>query len=161
MKISFKNFLLNENKEYLGQRIGDILTAVQDLSQNSDGMGTRQLVVNSERIVNQIRRILHSNWSKPEMKFLEVLQKVGVSIARAIEDKDDLAEILPSVSEELEKLVSKMGVPVHSLGVPANDVDDQGEEQDTETGTAAPQGKAPPEKKQAPMQPPPQQPAQV
>jgi hypothetical protein len=80
--LSFSDFLLNENKAYLGSRIGDILAAIQDLTQNSEGMGSRQLVANSQRILGQIRRILHSNWSKREEKYLKQLQKAGVAIAK-------------------------------------------------------------------------------
>lgn len=152
-KISFKNFLLNENKYYLGQRVGDILTAVQDLQQNSEGMGARQLVANSQRIVDQVRSILHSNWSKNEEKYLKDLQKVGVALARAIEEKDNLEEILPSISSELEGVVSKMGVPIHSLGTAPEET--KGGDEDEKSGLAAPQGKQPPEPKQ--QQPPPEQ----
>lgn len=71
----FKQFLLNENKAYLGQKVGDILTAVKEINDDSKTMGSRDLVRFSERVVNQIRRILHSNWSKEEKKFLLTCKK--------------------------------------------------------------------------------------
>ena len=54
----FKEFLLVEQRAYLGQKIGDILTATQELRDDSKHMGTRDLTRFSEKIVNQIRRIL-------------------------------------------------------------------------------------------------------
>lgn len=120
-KISFQNFLLNENKVYLGVKVGDILTAIQDLQQNSKSMGARQLAANCERIVNQIRRILHSNWSPKEEKHLLQLQKVGVALAKAVEEKDNLIEILPSVTSELEKISGRLGTPLNSLGQDSTD----------------------------------------
>jgi len=157
MKISFKNFLLNENKYYLGQRIGDILTAVQDLQQNSEGMGSRQVLANSQRIVDQIRSVLHSNWSKNETKHLKDLQKVGVALARSIEEKDDLEQILPSIANELEEVVSKMGVPVNSLGSPPEE--EKGGSEEDKSQLSPPAGKQPPQPQQQ-QQPPPQDPQQ-
>lgn len=113
-KISFKHFLLNENKEYLNHRIGDILNALHDLNQNSKALGTRQLVRNATTIVNQIRRILHTGWEKTEEATLKELQKVGVSIAKAIDEKDDLQTILQSATVALEQLTS--GGPINNLG---------------------------------------------
>jgi len=149
----FKDFLINESSVYLGSRIGDILAALQDLTQNSDGMGTRQVVANSQRILGQIRRILHSNWSKREEKYLLHLQKAGVALARAIDEKDDLTEILPAVVSELESLLSKMGTPLHDLGS-----EEPESESDDKTQVAEPQGKQPPQPQQQqqaqPQQPP-------
>jgi hypothetical protein len=72
---TFKTFLLNEQSAYLGQKIGDILTAAQELRDDSPNMGTRDVIRFSQRIVNQIRRILHSNWAKENRNSLQVLQK--------------------------------------------------------------------------------------
>lgn len=124
--LKFQNFLLNESKFYLGHKIGDILSALQELQQNSDGMGTRQIVANSDRIVNQIKRILHGNWSSKDEKHLKKLQIVGVALAKAIDKKDNLIEIIPNVVSALEELMSKMGQPVNSLGV--SDQDSETEE---------------------------------
>lgn len=151
MKISFKDFLLNENKYYLGNRIGDILSSVQELQQNSEGMGARQLVANSSRIVDQIRGILHSTWSSREEKYLKDLQKIGVALAKAIDEKDDLEEILPAISSGLEKISSKLGTPVHSLAVSP---DDPAAGAEQENGAPS-QGKA--QAQPQPKQPAPQQ----
>ncbi|RDJ35445.1 MAG: hypothetical protein DWQ19_11560 [Crenarchaeota archaeon] len=157
-KISFKDFLLNENKFYLGQRIGDVLTSLHDLQQNSEGMGRRQVTANAERIVDQIRSVLHSTWSKKEEKYLKDIQKAGAAIARSIEEKGDLEEILPSVTNELEQVASKLGTPANSLATPPG-----GEEPETEEpgeNMADPQGQQeqPPEQQQPPQEQPPMQP---
>lgn len=111
----FKQFILNENKAYLGQKVGDILTATQELRDDARNMGSRDLTRFSERIVNQIRRILHSNWPREEAKHLKVLQKVGVALMKAIDEKEDLPSTISGVAGALEKLVAKFGTPINSL----------------------------------------------
>jgi len=117
--IRFKEFLLNEEKSYLSQRVGDILTALHDLEEDIDNLGSRHVNRMAESIVNQIRRILHSNWSEKQMKYLKPLQKAGVAIMKAIEDKGDIKGILASATKEIEELSSKLGIPVSDIG---NDV---------------------------------------
>ncbi|RTK95648.1 MAG: hypothetical protein EKK64_06215 [Neisseriaceae bacterium] len=113
--MEFKQFILNENKSYLAQKIGDILTASQELRDDVKNMGSRDVIRFSERIINQIRRILHSNWTKEELKTLKVLQKVGVSLSKGIEEKDNLPEVISGITALLEKLSSDLGQPVNRL----------------------------------------------
>jgi hypothetical protein len=105
----FKHFLLNEDGSartgFLAQKIGDLLSALQDLDQNAGHIGTRQQVKNTEEIVNYIRRILHTHWEKSEEEYLRVLQKVGVALMRAIDEKDDLPSIITSATQEIEKIM--------------------------------------------------------
>ena len=117
-QMKFKDFLLNEDKVYFGEKIGDILNSLHDLVENGKNMGARNLIKSSEEVVNQIRAILHSHWSKSEQKYLKRLQKVGVAIMRAIEERDDLGEILPGCAEEVEHISQKIGKPMNDLGVP-------------------------------------------
>lgn len=146
----FKEFLLNESKAYLGQKVGDILTAAQELQQDSGNMGSRDLTRFSERIVNQIRRVLHSNWPKEEKKHLVSLQKIGVALMRSIDKKDDLPGVIASVSSSLEKLVADLGTPINKFATtdtpPTRD----------DSSTAKPQGQNQPDTTQdqsvAPMQ---------
>lgn len=138
MSLTFKSFLLHENNNYLGQQIGDILTASQELRDDSKHMGTRDLVRFSQKIVNQIRRVLHSNWPREEKKNLLVLQKIGVAIMKAIEEKDDLPGIISSAAQELEKLSGKMGVPLHHFSSP-----DKSPPKENNKGTAAPEKSEP------------------
>jgi hypothetical protein len=111
----FKQFLLNEQQAYLGQKVGDILTAVHELRDDAKNMGARDLTRFSQRIVNQIRRVLHSHWPREEKKHLLGLQKVGVAIMKSIEEKDDLGETIAGTASVLEKLVKDLGVPIHKL----------------------------------------------
>lgn len=107
---------------YLGQKVGDILTAAHELRDDAKNMGTRDLTRFSEKIVNQIRRILHSNWPSEEKKNLKSLQKVAVAIMKAIEEKDDLAGTISGAAGVLEKLVADLGVPIHKLATTDKDV---------------------------------------
>lgn len=112
----FKQFLLAEQKEYLSDRINDILTGIHELLQAGKQMGARQQVKNSEEIVGRIRSILHGSWPRSEHKYLKVLQKCGVALMKALEEKGDLPEIFNSVRVELEKLSGKLRTPVNKLG---------------------------------------------
>jgi predicted transcriptional regulator len=144
----FKEFLLNENKAYFGQRVGDILNAVQDLDENGKSMGTRQLMRNAEAVVNQIRRILHTNWSKSDEKYLKKLQQVGVALARVLDpkvdkgEKDDIYEIIAAAKSQLEQVCDKMGVPIS-----------EPEEEDQEPPTESPEPAQPNDQVQPPSQP--------
>lgn len=137
----FKQFILNESQNYLGQKVGDILTAAQELRDDANNMGTRDLTRFSERIVNQIRRILHSNWPREQKKHLLTLQKVGVALMKSIEEKDDLPGTVAGCAASLEKLVSDLGVPIHKLA----STDSVPEEDNKGTDTPQDQSVPPPQ----------------
>jgi hypothetical protein len=133
--LKFRYFLLNEDATYLASRMGDILNAIQDIQQNAQGMGAKQLVQNAERIVNQIRRVLHTNWGTDNLKLLKMLQRVGVAIKKTIEEKGDIQEILTNSANEMQDVLADMGLPLNSIGaekkIPEKEKVDQ---------TAPPQG---------------------
>jgi hypothetical protein len=112
---NLKDYLLNENKYYLGEKIGDLLSAMQELKSNRDGMGTRQILYNSQKLVNQMRKIIHSNWTKKEQKWLEELQKMAIALCKAIDENDNLNIILDNCTTALEDLINKMEVPINNL----------------------------------------------
>lgn len=114
----FKWFLLNEDKAYFGHRIGDVLTAVQDLEQDMDGMGSRQISKVAESIVNQIRKIIHSQWPPQYAPKLKQLQKIGVALMKAIEEKDDLKQLVPAAAQQLADISGKLGVKTNNLQAP-------------------------------------------
>lgn len=116
--IRFKQFLLNESTAYLGQKVGAILTALQDINDNLDGMGARQVMRNAEGIVNQIRKVLHSDWNKRDEPVLKALQRSAVAIMKAIDEKDDLNDVLQGSASELEQALSNLGMPINQLGTP-------------------------------------------
>ena len=114
--MEFKNFLLNEQKDYLADKVNDVLTGVHELLAAKKQMGAKQMVRNAEDVANQIRKIIHASWPRSEHKYLKVLQKCGVALMRAIEDKGDLSEVFNSVRAELEKLSHNLRIPVNKLG---------------------------------------------
>ncbi len=147
----FSDFLLNEEKSFLGRRVGDVLTAVQDVQQDMPNLGTRHLTKIAEDLVNQIRKILHGTWSAKHQKDLKELQKIGVAIMRTIDEKGDLKEILPAAAQQLETLSGKLGVKVNSLQAPEQ-MDGQDISQDDFQITGPN-----PQDQPDPQQPPPQQ----
>lgn len=111
----FKDFLLNENRAYLAQKVGDILAGLQELQSDAPNMGTRDLTQYAMRIVMLIRRVLHSSWPKDEKPNLAILQKAAVALMKAIEEKSDLAGAITGASSLLEKLSAELGSPVNKI----------------------------------------------
>jgi len=147
--MNFKQFLLNENQAYLGQKVGDILTSLKEINADSKTMGSRDLVRFSERIVNQIRPLLQASWQKEEGQYLFTLQKVAVAIMKAIEDKNDLPGIIASSTVTLEKLVSDLGVPIHKFAAP-----DRKEDNKKATAPSENNKPKPPQQSMSPVNPP-------
>lgn len=115
--MSFSKFLLNENKIYLNEKIGDILSALQELVEDADNMGKRQVISNSQEFINQIRKILHGRWDDEDKPSLKILQKVGVAIAKGIDSKEDMQAVLGSCVQELQKLINNNETPINDIGV--------------------------------------------
>lgn len=122
----FSYFLLNEEKSYLGHRVGDVLTSVQELEDDMENLGSRQLMRFAEEIVNQIRKIIHGNWKPRYNNNLKELQKIAVAIQRTVDDKGDLRSMLPAVTQSLQELSNKLGVKVNDVEAP--EIEDQGED---------------------------------
>lgn len=128
---SFKYFLINEDKAFLGHKIGDVLTAAQDLEDDLDNLGARQIARISDSIVNQIRKILHSNWQQNQHPHLQELQAVAVMIKKAIEEKRnkgatfDLKETIKMAIQKLEDLSTKLGQPVNQTTAPPEDAGEE------------------------------------
>jgi HPt (histidine-containing phosphotransfer) domain-containing protein len=115
--MEFKKFILNENKAYLGEKVGDILSALHNLKEVSPNLGNKQISKMAERIVDQIRRILHSDWPGSKKSLLK-LQKIGTSIMKSIEEKQDLLETIEGATQEMEQLSAELGVPVNVAATP-------------------------------------------
>lgn len=124
MKNQFKNYLLTEEKVYLSTKIGDILTALQQLNSDAANIGKRHLIRLIKNIVRQIRRILHSSWTFEEDKYLKVLQKIGVALMKGLDTNQDLPSLIQSCTDELQKLSDKLDEPVNNLAAPAVDRND-------------------------------------
>jgi hypothetical protein len=119
--MKFKEFLLTEGRQFLAHKIGDILTAVHELLSGGKQIGARQLVKHSEGVVNHIRKVLHTSWSRSDQKYLKKLQKCGVALMKTIDEKGDLQQTLNGVRSELEKLSGKLGEPVNKLANPPDE----------------------------------------
>jgi len=115
---SFKQFMLNESKQFFASQCGDILNAIQNLEEESEYIGTRNLVRYSQNIANNIRNLIHSHWTDDLVVHLEELQKVGVAILKGIEESSNLLETIKSARSILEELVKKLGMPINDVGIP-------------------------------------------
>lgn len=114
--MDFKGFLLCEEKQYFGARLGDLLNGIHDLNDDAPNMGERHVVRLAEALVNQIRQVLRGRWSIRQRPHLERLQKVGVAIMRAVDEKGDLAEVLRACGHELQQVAERLGTPVNQVG---------------------------------------------
>jgi hypothetical protein len=115
-KMKFKKFLINENKSILSQRIGDILNAIQDLSDDPKNIDKKQKV---ENIVNQIRRILHTKWPSSQENSLLVLRKCAANLMMSIdpkkENRPDLDLIINGCKKGLESLIKNLEAPINQI----------------------------------------------
>ncbi|MGC5098436.1 hypothetical protein ACPXA0_25900, partial [Escherichia coli] len=59
----FRSFLLLEQEDFLAQKVGDVLSALQSLADDSQQMGNRQLIKIADNIVQEMRKILEGRWS--------------------------------------------------------------------------------------------------
>mgnify|MGYP006288479705 FL=1 len=114
---NFRTFVMNENKVYLAKEIGDVLNSAQELSDEVNKIGTRNLVRYGQIIVNKARGILQGHWGNENKKFLIQLQKCAVALAKSIDENDNIEDILKSTIDALQQVVNKMGVPVNAFQV--------------------------------------------
>jgi hypothetical protein len=114
--MKFKEFLLNESTVVLNQKMGDILNALQELSQDSKQIGTRSLIKNSELIVNKMRGLLHQTWPQSKQKDIKLIQKCAIALMKAIDEKSDLEEVINKVIANLQNVGSS--TPINNLGTP-------------------------------------------
>jgi len=151
----FKVFLLNEQKNYLGRKVASVLTPMQELQDDMQNMGARHLIRIAEKLVNDIRKILHGHWDQQQQHFLKELQKIGVAIQKTIEDKGDLREIIPAATQALQTLSGKLGVKINNLQGPevqGGEPVSQGDFEETGNGPAPqqPQGMTQPQQMNMP-----------
>lgn len=151
--MGFKLFLLNEEKSLLGHKIANVLTGVQNLQDDVGGMGVRQIARIAEELVNQIRKILHGEWHSQYDPVLRDLQRVGVALSKAIEEKDDLKELIPVASQVLAKASAKLGVKTNTLTAPEDLQGGDVSQQNLQLTGQQPQPQAPTQPPQAPVTP--------
>jgi hypothetical protein len=112
----FRSFLLLEQEDFLAQKVGDVLAALQSLSDDSGQMGNRQIIKIADNIVQEMRKILESRWSKEEEPHLRSIQKAAVAMAKAIDTNVKMVNIIAGAKSELEKVQKNIGAPLHDLG---------------------------------------------
>lgn len=114
--MQFKDFILNENENYLMQRVGDILSSLQSTLDESESLGNRQIIKVSQAIVNQIRVILNDYWPDEQRPILKALQKIGVALMKSIDGSEDMRQTIASAVKVLESAVGKQESPINDLG---------------------------------------------
>lgn len=147
---NFSAFLLNEDKSHLGHKVNDILTSMQDLLDDMDNMGTRHFNRLVDELVNELRKVLHSQWSAQNHKYLSEIQKIAVALKKTLEDKGDLKEIFPAAVQVMQGLAGKLGIKANDLQAPGLEDGEEVTQDDFELTGTGPQ-------EQQPQQPPQQQ----
>ena len=123
--MDFKNYLLTESKDNLMPKVGDLLSSAQSLSEDIPNLGPRDVATYTSLFVNQIRKILHGSWDDSDKNILKVLQKIGVNLAKAVEEKGDVPALIEAAVAALEKISEKTGKPINDVAS-----DEKPEEQD-------------------------------
>jgi len=142
---SFKWFLINEDRAYLSHRVGDVLTAAHDLQSDMENLGARQVTRLSDELVNQIRKILHSQWQPNQQQYLKELQSIAVLIKKAIDEKKqkgstyDLKEVIKMAIQKLQDVSGKLGGTVNKLEAPPAEAGQEISQQDFQLTGNGPQ----------------------
>ena len=118
MNKNFKQHLLKEETNYLGDRVADILNSVHQLKDDYAQLGIRQTVRISTNIANQIRKIINDEWGESNSSILTSLQKCGISLLKGAETKTDLKDTVDNVAIELENCMTKLNVPINNIADP-------------------------------------------
>ena len=120
-RFRLRDFLVTEERQFLGARIGDILGAMQKLREESPNIGKRHLMRLIRENVSQIRRLLHSNWTYDEQPYLKELQKIGVALMKGLDNNQELPALVSSCTAILEKMTEKLGEPTNNIASPSDD----------------------------------------
>lgn len=110
--MKFKEFLLKENNEnYVTVKVGDILTALQTIYEDSGVMSKRDTDDYLMNVVNRIRPLLKT---KSNPVYLKTIQKVGINLMKYLDPQTptlnvDTKSLILSCIKELENLVSGKG----------------------------------------------------
>ena len=66
--MKFREFLLNEDSGYLSQKIGDILSILHATQEDKDGLGSRDIEKDAQKVINQIKPILNISKGPKDVK---------------------------------------------------------------------------------------------
>ena len=110
----FKEFLLKENEDnYLEVKIGDILSALQNMLEDSGVMSKKDVSDNLVSVANKIKPLLNSG--NKNLKALKTLQKVAVAIYSGVDNGEDPKTIIQICTTELESLLSGSGSTINKI----------------------------------------------
>lgn len=118
--MEFKDFLLIENKNLFAERLGDIITALENLADDPKNLEKKQ---KATTIANQIRKsFLRGNkWPKMDGE-IETMITVAYNLLKSSNPKEesriDLDDIIKSSIQTLKSLQGNLQVPVNQLASP-------------------------------------------
>lgn len=120
--LDFRQFILRESDEFLKEKISKIHGDLQNIQQTMNQIGTDSLVNDIKVVVSQIRAVVQGHWLKQQFVYLSVLQKVGVALANAVEENDNVENIVNASVDLIKKnIIDKLSGPVNDLGVEPQD----------------------------------------
>ena len=112
--MEFKDFLLSENKSDFAVKVGDILSALQDIYSDIDVMSKKDVFVYVINIVNKIRPLLKKDIG---LNYLKILQKIATALMKDYDEKNDPKDNIYSSIKELESLLSSVGLPINKINI--------------------------------------------
>lgn len=115
-QLNFRKFILKENLQLLGDKIGNLLKDLQELQENYQDIGMKTTLATVENLTSDIQAILRGHWDSSQKKHLKSLQKVGVRLSKLLDEKDDFEKALTDCVEELKNIATKLEVPLNDLG---------------------------------------------
>jgi len=111
----FKEYLLNEQKEFLAAKVGDILASLQQLKDSNAKKKDLSDIVDS--IVSRIRALINSDFGDENKKNIVSLRDVAFYLKNSIENNADMGEVMSNSISALEDIVSNLGQPINKLAV--------------------------------------------
>lgn len=114
--LNFKKFIILENLQLLGDKIGNLLKDLQELQENYKDIGMTTTCNTIETIISNIQSILRGHWDSSNKKYFKNLQKIGIALSKLLEEKDDFEKILSDSVEEIKSIAMKLNVPLNDLG---------------------------------------------
>jgi hypothetical protein len=109
--MKFKNFLLEEGFNFSNVKVGDILSAFQQLSFDIDNIKKKDLKNTLENIILNMRSLLNS---KSDKILISVIQKIICAIKDDIEVNGDFKSTIESSIYELEKYLKDKKVVLNN-----------------------------------------------
>lgn len=110
--MKFKDFLNESTDNYLNVKVGDILNALQNISEDMGVLGKKDSTTALVSVVNQIRPLLKSSLDK---KHLVTLQRIAVHLMKSIENNFELKPVVDSCIESLKDILTGSKLPINKI----------------------------------------------